>query len=181
MNYIREDQGAIIFENDGETLRIEPWGTNSLRVRAVMMGDIKDTDYALLPAPFTSVTIIIKDEFNGSITNGSITAVLSVDDWHKRCRVSFFNQKGELLLEEEKAGGALNKKTKILNQDWEVTMIDSHICLHPVGTAVRNGQYQQEVLNVKNCILELAHRNSQASVPLYFLIKDMAFSGTTLQ
>ncbi len=174
MNYIREDQGTIIFENDGETLRIEPWGTNSLRVRAVMMGDIKDTDYALLSAPFTTAAIIIKDEFNGSITNGKITAVLSVDDWHKRCRVSFFNQKGELLLEEEKAGGALNKKTRNfkprLGGDYELTVTfasDQPERLYGMG------QYQQEVLNVKNCILELAHRNSQASVP--FVLSDKGY------
>ena len=174
MNYIREDQGAIIFENDGETLRIEPWGTNSLRVRAVMMGDIKDTDYALLPAPFKPAEIIIKDEFNGSITNGAITASLSVDDWHKRCRVSFFNQKGELLLEEEKVGGALNKKTRNfkprLGGDYELTVAfasDHSERLYGMG------QYQQEVLNVKNCILELAHRNSQASVP--FVLSDKGY------
>mgnify|MGYP007124147596 FL=1 len=28
---------------------IEPWGRNSLRVRSTMMGDIQETDYALLP------------------------------------------------------------------------------------------------------------------------------------
>ena len=174
MNYIREDQEAIIFENDGETLRIEPWGENSLRVRAVMMGDIKDTDYALLPPPYKPAKIIIKDEFNGEITNGSITAVLSVDDWHKRCRVSFFNQKRELLLEEERAGGALNKKTRDfkprLGGDYELTVSfasDQSERLYGMG------QYQQEVLNVKNCILELAHRNSQASVP--FVLSDKGY------
>ena len=29
------------------------------------------------------------------------------------------------------------------------------------------GQYQQEVMDLKGCSLELAHRNSQASVPFY--------------
>lgn len=174
MNYIREDQGAIIFENDGEILRIEPWGSNSLRVRAVMMGDIKDTDYALLPATMKPAAIIIKDEFNGSITNGAITAVLSVDDWHKRCRVSFFNQKGELLLEEETAGGALNKKTRDfkprLGGDYELTVT---FASDQSERLFGMGQYQQEVLNVKNCILELAHRNSQASVP--FVLSDKGY------
>ena len=49
MDYITRDGNAVLFENAGELLRIEPWGENSLRVRAVMMGEIKDTDYALLP------------------------------------------------------------------------------------------------------------------------------------
>lgn len=29
------------------------------------------------------------------------------------------------------------------------------------------GQYQQERMNLKGCSLELAHRNSQASIPFY--------------
>ena len=29
------------------------------------------------------------------------------------------------------------------------------------------GQYQQERMNLKGCNLELAHRNSQASIPFY--------------
>ena len=145
MNYIREDQEAIIFENDGETLRIEPWGENSLRVRAVMMGDIKDTDYALLPPPYKPAKIIIKDEFNGEITNGSITAVLSVDDWHKRCRVSFFNQKGELLLEEERAGEPLIKKQEILNPGWEETMS----CWYPLPQTSQNGCMEWDSISRK--------------------------------
>lgn len=37
MDYIRMENNAILFENDGEVLRIEPWGKDSLRVRAAMM------------------------------------------------------------------------------------------------------------------------------------------------
>ena len=29
------------------------------------------------------------------------------------------------------------------------------------------GQYQQEIMDLKGCNLELAHRNSQASIPFY--------------
>ena len=48
MNYLTAEQNAIVFENAGEQLRVEPWGENSLRVRAAMMREIQDTDYALL-------------------------------------------------------------------------------------------------------------------------------------
>ncbi|MFR9236314.1 MAG: hypothetical protein ACLVLH_26460 [Eisenbergiella massiliensis] len=44
MDYIRMENNAILFENDGEVLRIEPWGKDSLRVRAAMMREIQDTD-----------------------------------------------------------------------------------------------------------------------------------------
>src|SRR5450759_3062714 len=35
------------------------------------------------------------------------------------------------------------------------------------------GQYQQPYLNIKGCTLELAHRNSQASVP--FMISSLGY------
>lgn len=37
MNYIIREKNAIIFENDGEKRQFEPWGKNSLRVRAIMV------------------------------------------------------------------------------------------------------------------------------------------------
>ncbi len=126
MDYLLKEGNAIIFENDGETLRIEPWGENSLRVRAVMMGEIKDKEYALLPATETQADIQITDAFSGSITNGKITARLEVCQWRKRCQISFYNQKGELLFREEGHGGALNNHSRHfkarLGGDYELTV-----------------------------------------------------------
>lgn len=176
MGYLTREGNAIVFENDGELLRLEPWGMNSLRVRAVMMSDIKDTSYALLPPAETTPVITISDELNGSITNGKITARLEVCPWRKRCRIHFYNQRGELLLEEEGHGGALNNHSRHfkarLGGDYELT-----VSFH--GDAQEKlfgmGQYQQELLDVKGCVLELAHRNSQASVPFVLSSKGYGF------
>ena len=78
MDYLQREGNAILFQNDGEILRLEPWGENSLRVRAAMMRKIQDTDYALLPPAQTQAAIEIVDSYNGSITNGKITARLNV-------------------------------------------------------------------------------------------------------
>ena len=43
--------GALTWVGDGETVRIEPWGANSIRVRARFMQPIADADWALLPPP----------------------------------------------------------------------------------------------------------------------------------
>lgn len=174
MDYITRDGNAVLFENAGELLRIEPWGENSLRVRAVMMGEIKDTDYALLPPKETEADIRIEDGYHAGITNGKVTAKLEVDQWKKRCQLSFYNQKGELLLKEEGHGGALNNHSRHfkarLGGDYELT-----VTFHakPEEKLFGMGQYQQELLDVKNCVLELAHRNSQASVP--FVLSDAGY------
>ena len=43
---------AVAWRGDGETLLVQAWGSDSVRVRSRLMGDVLDTDYALLrPAP----------------------------------------------------------------------------------------------------------------------------------
>ena len=49
MDYLQREGNAILFQNDGEILRLEPWGENSLRVWAAILLMFKDRDYALLP------------------------------------------------------------------------------------------------------------------------------------
>lgn len=150
MDYIRMENNVILFENDGEVLRIEPWGKDSLRVRAAMMREIQDTDYALLPAEETEAVIQIKDGFTGSITNGRITACLEVCQWKKRCQISFYNQKGELLLKEAGHGGALNNHSRHfrprLGGDYELTVTFQ---AREEEKLFGMGQYQQELLDIK--------------------------------
>ena len=56
--------GALTWVGDGETVRIEPWGANSIRVRARFMQPIADADWALLPPPADAPapTIVIVDD-----------------------------------------------------------------------------------------------------------------------
>jgi len=50
MQFIQQDQ-ALICRRQGETLRIEPWGKDSLRVRATMYPDFCGRDWALTEQP----------------------------------------------------------------------------------------------------------------------------------
>ena len=50
--------GVLIAQVNGETLRIEPWGKDSLRVRATMLPEFSGKDWALteVPSPTTIST-----------------------------------------------------------------------------------------------------------------------------
>ena len=49
------EHGRIIWRGGGETLVVEAWGHDALRVRATRAGAVLDTDFALLPpAPVRS-------------------------------------------------------------------------------------------------------------------------------
>ncbi len=153
---------------DSEKLWIEPWGDNSLRVRVTHLSSIQIEDWALLPQEARKVEILI-DENTATIKNGKICAQVSAGG-----KISFYNQKNEILIDEfvrnrndlKAFCSALNIDARefkpILGGDYQLTL---RFESNPDEKIYGMGQYQQPFLNVKNCTLELAHRNSQASVP----------------
>ena len=169
MEYFEKDGKRLIWRNHGETLAIEPWGPDSLRVRAVLMGDLRDDRFALIdPAPCEDVEIQLADETHASIRCGKITAEVEVRGWKRLAHITFRNRRGEVLLEETDAENALvlsaRKFEPILGGDYSLTAtFKGQDGEHIYGM----GQYQEEYLDWKGCTLELAHRNSQASVPMY--------------
>ena len=173
MNTMSQEGKALVYRWDGEVLSVMPWGRNSFRVRSTVLGEVEDTDYALL-APEETESRIEVGEYVSRITNGKITAELTVDSWSHSCDIAFYNQKGELLLKEAGRGGALDKKNRffkpIIGGDYRLTVT---FASNPKEKLYGMGQYQQDILNVKNCNLELAHRNSQASVP--FVLSDLGY------
>lgn len=173
MNYFEEINGELLCRLDGETLCISPWGENSLRVRSSILGDFVETPAALLPVEKVQAKICM-EETGASIENGRIKAVLTVYGWRKTVQISFYNQKGELLLQEISNGGALSLYARQFK-----ALAGGSYRLKATFEAKDDeklygmGQYQQEIMDLKGCNLELAHRNSQASVP--FLISNKGY------
>ena len=100
---------ALECRYDGQRLRIDPWGRDSLRVREVPMGEILDTDFALLPPVETSAEITIgEDGRMAELTNGKIRVVVS--DNGQGCELHFLNQDGKTLLRDQPYGWALRKR-----------------------------------------------------------------------
>ena len=66
-----EEQGRLVFQYDAETLWIEQWGQNALRVRATKQSTIPDENWALSLTPqIESKCQITISETSGSIMNG---------------------------------------------------------------------------------------------------------------
>lgn len=166
---VRQDENRLIYEFDGEILYVEPWGKNSLRVRATKKSRIREElRWALLEPEYRKADITI-DGKKATVKNGKITAKLNEFGW-----LSFYNQDEKLLLQEwwrVKDGGektsALEIKGRDLkpilkNEDYTVSMrFEANAGERIYGL----GQRQEKELNIKGCRLELSQRNSQASVP----------------
>ena len=178
MNYFERIDNSLVFRSNGETVAICPWGENSLRTRATFMGEIKPGEVALLEPEKTDVTIVINED-NASITNGQIIAELKVvDDFFlpSTVQIEYKNQKGDILLREISPGGALHKTPRqFKNASGDSFRVKQSFDATPDEKIYGMGQYQQEILNLKGCNLELAHRNSQASIPFYISSKGYGF------
>ena len=173
--FFEKKEDTLLFRGNGEILALDPWGRNGLRVRSVFAGELKEGSVALLEAPYGEIHIEI-GEREAFIQNGNLTAKLYVDRWGDSLQVSYYNQNEKLLLREISNGGALIRKARYFKPlpggSYELKVSFE---ADPEEKIYGMGQYQLEIFNLKGCHLELAHRNSQASVPFYLSSKGYGF------
>lgn len=187
MELIQQDGNRLIRCYDRETLIIQPWGKDSLRVTATKLHDLSVPDWALLLPKDTAVANIEIHGRSATVTNGNVRVEVS-----KTGKLTFYNGKGERLLEEYER----NRKTYTMEAGAEPEGFASALDLdarefRPIAGGDYSltarfepnagekifgmGQYQHPYLNLMGCQLELAHRNSQASVPFLLSNKGYGF------
>ncbi len=191
MDFFERD-GALVMRKNGETLRIEPWGEDSLRVRATMLPDIQEGDMALCEKPKPGVVKIEapgeerREKWDGSvdirpmgsITNGRIKAVVNFAGI-----ISFYRDDKLILREYYRSyDGTISKGSrclKVIHRTWKGVIGGSEYSLtvrfdSNDGEKIYGmGQYQQPYLDLKGCTLELAQRNSQITVP--FMVSNLGY------
>ncbi|EOO01879.1 putative glycosyl protein [Phaeoacremonium minimum UCRPA7] len=170
----------LIYTYDGERLWLEPWGPNALRVRATKSHEMPSEDWALdEPVAAAPAMIEIGDE-TATITNGNVKAIVS-----RRGKVTMHHTvTGALLLEEyartrvdvrDPKASALEVEARefrpIVGGDYALTLRLESVSKKEKLFGM--GQYQQAYLDLKGTDLELAQRNSQASVP--FMLSSLGY------
>ncbi len=172
MNVFKIEDNCLKFHYDAEELWIQPWNANSFRVRACKTARMPDENWALEMGVEDIVPGITIEEDCAWITNGKIQARIS-----RYGKLTFYNQKGEILLDEYLRNrldvfadycSALDVEARefrpIPGGDYHLSM---RFVSDPKEKLYGMGQYQQPCLDLKGTDLELAQRNSQASVPFY--------------
>ena len=165
---LQKNGNALERRYNSELLRIEPWGKNGLRVRATPDNRLSGKNRALLDLPSGQAEIFVDDNA-GYIINGNAKASVN-----KEGKITFYNQNGKVLLEECQELHPIKRPARI----FKPRLCGSYeLCARfksaPDERIFGMGQYQHSFLNLKGCTLELAHRNSQASVPFY--ISDLGY------
>ena len=198
--HIYQENNRIIIADGNSQVWIDPWGENSVRVRTTAVPVMDANDWALEEAPkevtpvITFETIDVTDPwYRGeewskyhqtgtqvTMVNGKITVKISHEGW-----LSFYNQKGELLTQEYwRNRDRINRycvplrvdarqlKPLYGGTDFELT---ARFEAFDDEMIFGMGQYQEKHMNKKGATLELAHRNSQASVPFYVSSRGYGF------
>ena len=174
---IFEANNKLVYRYDAEKVLIEAWGDNALRIRATKCADFPGDDWALTAKTENKGNAEV-DSKGGLIRNGRITATITEagkirvlkDDtvileeyWRNRRDVT--DPKCSAI---EVEGREFRPN---VGGDYHLTMrlesLDENEKIYGMG------QYQQPYLNLKGTDIELAHRNSQASVP--FAISSLGY------
>ena len=66
MQYFEKQGNALIFRQDGETVRVEPWQKDSLRVRGTLLSEIEEGSIALLDPEPVEAEIELVDELKAT-------------------------------------------------------------------------------------------------------------------
>ncbi|WP_205687281.1 TIM-barrel domain-containing protein [Cellulomonas endophytica] len=174
---------AVRWRGGGETLLVEPWGADSVRVRAAL-GPVVDADWALLPPdPVTAAGATVRltalvdegpERYRAELRHGRAVVVLTArtvehmqtGGLRHDCRIEVRDADGRVLLREVGESGALALRARQL-RPLEGESVSAVLALEtPADEHLAGmGQYQDDLLDLKGATLELAHRNSQASVP----------------
>ena len=176
--YFEKRGNTLCYRYESERIVIEPWGSNSLRVRASKLAEMPQENWALL-VPQAECEPVIEIYPDGAlIWNGKICAKINLIG-----KITFCNSKGDVLLEEYVRNrkdmygdtcSSLELEARefkpILGGDYRLTM---RFISAPKEKIYGMVQYQQPFLDLKGADLELAHRNSQASVP--FMLSSLGY------
>lgn len=167
-----QDGKKLVIQGGGELIWIEPFGRDCLRFRSSRRGCIEPLDWTLLPQEAVEPEITITPE-GASIRNGNIIAEVDT-----RGTVRYRKGTGEVLLEELWLDGRvlnadLLKARNYRAKSSDLFEISLYFKAYPGEHFFGMGQYANDCLDLKGCVLELAQRNTQISIP--FLLSSRGY------
>jgi alpha-D-xyloside xylohydrolase len=168
MGLFTQDGTALVWRQGQETVRIEPWGRHSLRVRGTLWRAIRDDlPGALLDQPPSAVGVEISGDL-ARISNGSLTAEISAAG-----QLRFVRADGVELLSESAqhfTGPPARRYATIGGGMHHVELLFN---ARDSERFYGLGQHQHGRLNQKGAVVDLVQRNTEVSIP--FLVSSHGY------
>jgi alpha-D-xyloside xylohydrolase len=161
VGHFERDGGRLVWRHNRETLCVEPWGPDVLRIRITQNARLQDDRWALLE-PQSAAPEIEIGEREATIRNGLVEARIGSD----KGIVRFFRtDTGEELLGELwRDAFRPHRRWRDLGGDaWRAT-----VCFagRDDERLYGLGQNTNGRLDQKGCVLDLLQRNTEVSIPL---------------
>ena len=170
MNWLREENGTLVWEKNQETVTIQAWGDDSLRVKSTIYPETTDRLWALLKPAKTKPRIEISDT-SAVIRNGKITAKVSPDG-----RICFLKSAdGSALLEEiYPRNGAHPRPARFFRPcGGDLFRLEVSFSACEGERLYGLGQHQHGFLDQKGCVIDLYQRNTEVCIP--FLLSSRGY------
>lgn len=159
----------LFYRKGMETVWIQPWGINGIRVRATLLPEFSPLQWALLDQPAQPDAFIDINEDQSVLSNGKIQVEIS-----NTGRLRFLNTStGNVLLEE-----VPYRFYRPPSRDFHVSGGNNfHLEVNFLSKAGERfyglGQHQHGKLNQKGCVIDLAQRNTEVCIP--FLLSNRGY------
>ena len=156
------------WSDKGQTLRVEPWGPDALRVR-VAMGSIRDDlPGALDLAPGPNDARVKSD----SVTNGTITAELVPGGDHEQAML-VFSRDGKEILAEDPIHFWWPGPRLFAPAGNGYYRLEQKFRAYPGEKLFGLGQHTHGRLDQKGTVIDLVQRNAEVSIP--FLLSSRGY------
>jgi alpha-D-xyloside xylohydrolase len=165
----RQQDNQLIWELNRQIVQIEPWGRDSLRVRATI-GPAVHTDLpqALLDPPPAAATIDIGPD-RAMIRNGAVVAEMTA-----KGALRFFNAvTGAELLAEAPYHFTMPPPRSLKTIGGDHFRVEARFRAKEGERFYGLGQHRSGYLDQKGCVIDLIQRNSEVSIP--FLLSSLGY------
>ncbi len=177
---VSQENNSLVHRLDGETMVIEPWGRDGLRVRVTTGPEILDTAWALTEPVAAGAEIEIS-ESEALIRNGKISARIH-DIRTQRGHIQFYrhsddastDEKTCILSEQDYVVGAHNPGTRLFKPgDNGLCHSELHFAPRPGERLYGMGLNDTGTVNLKGCVIDLYQRHVKHVVP--FLVSSEGY------
>lgn len=169
------DGQAILWRKRGELLRVEPWGTDGIRVRATMHGRVRDDlPGALLPQTTAPDATVDASADGAILRNGNTTVILEP----LTSRLVFRRTSDQTLLLEEVNWNAefpflYPRGREFSDPGGDYFKLTANFKAQDDERLYGLGQHRHPLLNQKGAVIDMVQRNAEVCIP--FMVSSRGY------
>jgi alpha-D-xyloside xylohydrolase len=170
MSWLKAEENGFVWNRNHETLRVQAWGTDSVRVRITCEPDFTDSVQALIAPRACPVTVTV-GETEAKLVNGRLTVKVS-----DRGVIRFFmDEAAEPVLEEAMfpEDVVVPIRRRFVAKEGGLYRIEQRFKAYPGERLYGLGQHTDVGLNLKGSVIDLDQRNTQVCIP--FLLSSRGY------